>query len=45
MEHEPRLPLSVSENAAEDAVSEDKALSIFEDERRAITRRPTGTRT
>src|SRR4029077_12581445 len=31
MEHEPRLPLSVSENAAED-VSEDKALSIFEDE-------------
>jgi hypothetical protein len=32
MEHEPRLPLSVSENAAEDAVSEDKALSIFEDD-------------
>jgi hypothetical protein len=32
MEHEPRLPLSDSENAAEDAVSEDKALSIFEDE-------------
>jgi PEGA domain/Protein kinase domain len=32
MEHEPRLPLSISENAAEDAASEDKALSIFEDE-------------
>jgi hypothetical protein len=32
MEHEPRLPLSISETAAEDAVSEDKALSIFEDE-------------
>jgi hypothetical protein len=32
MEHEPRLPLSVSENTAEDAVSEDKALSIFEDD-------------
>jgi eukaryotic-like serine/threonine-protein kinase len=32
MELEPRLPLSVSENKAEDAVSEDKALSIFEDE-------------
>jgi len=32
MEHEPRLPLSDSENATEDAVSEDKALSIFEDE-------------
>jgi len=32
MELEPRLPLSVSENAAEDAVSEDKALSIFEDD-------------
>jgi len=32
MEHEPRLPLSVSEHAAEDAVSEDKALSIFEDD-------------
>ncbi len=32
MEHEPRLPLSVSEHAAEDTVSEDKALSIFEDE-------------
>jgi len=32
MEHEPRLPLSISGNAAEDAVSEDKALSIFEDE-------------
>jgi PEGA domain/Protein kinase domain len=32
MDLEPRLPLSVSENAAEDAVSEDKALSIFEDD-------------
>jgi serine/threonine-protein kinase len=32
MELEPRLPLSVSENKARDAVSEDKALSIFEDE-------------
>jgi eukaryotic-like serine/threonine-protein kinase len=32
MELEPRLPLSVSENKAQDAVSEDKALSIFEDE-------------
>ena len=32
MEHEPRLPLSVSENAAENDVSEDKALSIFEDD-------------
>jgi hypothetical protein len=32
MELEPRLPLSVSEHAAEDAASEDKALSIFEDD-------------
>ena len=32
MELEPRLPLSVSESKAEDAVTEDKALSIFEDE-------------
>jgi hypothetical protein len=32
MELEPRLPLSVSEKTAEDAVSEDKALSIFEDD-------------
>ena len=32
MELEPRLPLSVSENAAQDAVSEDKALSVFGDD-------------
>ena len=32
MEHEPRLPLSISETAADDGISEDKALSIFEDE-------------
>jgi serine/threonine-protein kinase len=32
MELEPRLPLSVSEHAAEDAVSEDNALSVFEDD-------------